>query len=70
LSQCEEKAQQISQENKHLYTQIEYYREQFASLIENNSADARNEIKKRLKETTDMSLRIKTLEIENATLYN
>lgn len=51
----------MSQENIHLYAQIEYYREQFTSLIENNSIENKNAFKKQLKETTDLILKIKIL---------
>lgn len=53
-----------------MHTQIEYYREQFASLIENSNQDNKNEIKKRVKESTNLILKINSLEKENQALSN
>lgn len=41
-SVLKEKNDKISHENKNLYTQIEYYREQFINLVANNTVDNRN----------------------------
>lgn len=59
---------EVSAEKQSLLVQIEYYREQFVGLVENSSSDARNEIKKRLKETTELELRVNSLSSENARL--
>ena len=62
MSELQHHNDQLTSENKHLHAQIEYYREQFTEVIGAHHQETKQEGKKRVKEHTELVLKIKSLE--------